>query len=222
MKPKALMSWSSGKDSAWSLHAVRVQDQVEVVGLVTTLNEGADRVAMHAVRHELLRQQAESIGLPLHVVGLPYPCSNEEYEHRLGGRLAGLRDELGVSHIVYGDLFLADIRAYREQQAAGLGLEPLFPLWKQPTARLARDMVEGGLEAWLTCVDTEQLAPEFVGRRFDGALLDALPADVDPCGENGEFHTFVTRAPIFSKPIGVRRGEVRVEPRFVYCDFLPA
>lgn len=220
-RPRALLSWSSGKDAAWSLHRVRHSGEVDVVGLVTTLNEAADRVAMHGVRHDLLRRQADAAGLPLYPIGLPAPCSNDDYERLVGGRLGELRDRLGVSHMVFGDLFLADIRAYRERQMAAVGLTPLFPLWEQPTEPLARDMLAGGLVAHLTCVDTEQLAAGFSGRRWDAAMLADLPPGVDPCGENGEFHTLVTAGPMFSQALDVVRGEQREEPRFVFTDFLP-
>ena len=221
MKPRALMSWSSGKDSAWSLSTVQQAGDLEVVGLFTTLNAEADRVAMHAVRHEVLRRQADAAGLPLYTVGLPSPCTNEEYEVLTGAEMTRLKGDLGVTHMLFGDLFLEDIRAYRERQVAAVGLEPVFPLWQQPTPELGRAMIDGGLEAWLTCVDTEQLPGKFAGRRYDHEFLDALPEGVDPCGENGEFHTLVTRAPAFFRDLGVLRGELRVEPRFVFCDFSP-
>ncbi len=220
-KPRALLSWSSGKDSAWTLHRCRQADAFDIVGLVTTLNEDADRVAMHAVRHELLRRQATAAGLPLYPVGLPAPCSNDEYLARVGGEFRRLKHELSVTHVVFGDLFLADIRAWREQQMKDLDLEAVFPLWNEDTTRLAHEMHAGGLQAHLTCVDSEQLAAEFSGRTFDRAFVDDLPEEVDPCGENGEFHTLVTAGPMFSHRINVERGEQRVDGRFVFTDFLP-
>lgn len=220
-KPKALLSWSSGKDSAWTLHEVRQSDDCEIVGLLTTLNREADRVAMHGVRREILERQADAAGLPLYQVDLPSPCSNEEYERLLGGETRRLQRSLGISQVIFGDLFLADIRAYREAQMAKLGIEPVFPLWQRNTAELARQMA-ASLEAYISCVDTEQLDAAYSGRRFDRELLDELPEDVDPCGENGEFHTVVTAGPMFSRPLNVTRGDRHDDGRFVYTDFLPA
>ena len=223
MTRRVLLSWSSGKDSAWSLSRLAAEPDTEVVGLLTTLNEAADRVAMHAVRHELLRRQAGATGLPLWSVGLPFPCSNEQYAERMAAAVARAEAE-GVTHVAFGDLFLEDIRAYREQQLAATALEPLFPLWGAPgdTPALAREMVAAGLSAVLTCVDPKQLDPSFAGRRFDAELLDELPEGVDPCGENGEFHTFVTQAPCFTAPLEVSVGEVVERDGFVYADVLPA
>lgn len=220
-KPKALLSWSSGKDSAWALHEIRQSGDCEIVGLLTTLNRDADRVAMHGVRREILERQAVAAGLPLYQVDLPSPCSNEEYERLLGGETQRLQRSLGISQVVFGDLFLADIRAYREAQMAKLGIEPVFPLWQHDTAELAWQMA-ASLEAYISCVDTEQLEAAYSGRRFDRELLDELPEDVDPCGENGEFHTVVTAGPMFSQSIPVTRGEFHDDGRFVYTDFLPA
>lgn len=221
-KPKALLSWSSGKDSAWALHEVQQAGDCEVVGLLTTLNRDADRVAMHGVRREILERQADAAGLPLYAIDLPSPCSNEEYERLMGGTMRRLHERLGLSQVIFGDLFLADIRAYREAQMAKLGIDPVFPLWQRDTAKLAQAMLDGVLEAWLTCVDTEQLDSAFCGRRFDRDLLDELPENVDPCGENGEFHTMVTAGPMFSRSIPVTRGHRHDAGRFVYTDFLPA
>jgi len=213
------MSWSSGKDSALALAEAR-DSGVEVAGLLVTMNATSDRVAMHAVRRRLLEQQAAALRLPLHLVQLPWPCPNEDYERLMTEALDAARAD-GVDTIVFGDLFLADIRAYREQQLAGTGITPLFPLWDRPTPELARYMLDVGIDAVLTCVDPKQLPAAYAGRRFDLALLAELPAGVDPCGENGEFHTFVVDAPGFSAPLDVTVGEVVERDGFVFCDVLP-
>jgi uncharacterized protein (TIGR00290 family) len=222
-KPKALLAWSSGKDSAWTLHVLRQQGAFEVAGLLTTFNEAFDRVAMHAVRRELVEAQAAAAGLPLWPVPLPWPCSNDDYEARMRAAMERARAE-GITAVAFGDLFLQDIREYRIRQLAGSGIEPLFPLWGTPadTPVLARRMLEGGLRAVLTCVDSRQLDPRFVGRAFDAELLSELPAGVDPCGERGEFHTFCCAGPMFRAPIAVRAGEVVVREGFAYADLLPA
>jgi len=219
MRPgcNTLLSWSSGKDSAWALHVLRGRQDVEVVGLVTTVNRAFRRVAMHAVRESLLERQAEAAALPLWKVPLPWPCSNEEYEAAMGELLERARGE-GVEAMAFGDLHLADVRAYRERQLAGTGLEPLFPIWGLPTDRLAREMVAAGLRAVVTCVDPRQLDPAFAGRVFDAAFLDDLPAEVDPCGERGEFHTFCTAAPPFRREIPVTPGPSMERDGFVYAD----
>jgi uncharacterized protein (TIGR00290 family) len=217
---RAWLSWSSGKDSTLALAFAREDPTLEVVGLLTTVNEAADRVAMHAVRRDLLERQAAALGLPLHVVGLPWPCSNEEYERRMGAAVEAARDE-GVTAMVFGDLFLTDIRAYREQALAGTGIEPVFPLWGRPTAELGREMLARGIRAVLTCVDPGQLDGAFAGRPYDEALLADLPAGVDPCGENGEFHTFVHDGPGFRAPIEVRAGEIVERDGFVFADVVP-
>ncbi|HET9622855.1 MAG TPA: hypothetical protein VFP84_15885 [Kofleriaceae bacterium] len=217
---KAWLSWSSGKDSAFALHEVRRAGELDVVGLVTTLTTAYGRVAMHGVRDALLDRQAAAIGLPCHKVGLPAPCSNAEYEQRLGAALGAARAD-GVTHIVFGDLFLADIRAYRERQLAALDLTPVFPLWGRDTRALAHAMVDAGLRAHLTCVDPRRLDRAFAGRVFDAALLADLPAGVDPCGEHGEFHTFVTAGPMFAAPIEVEPGEVVERDGFVFADLVP-
>jgi uncharacterized protein (TIGR00290 family) len=219
MRPKALVSWSSGKDSAFALHEVRRAGELDVVGLVTTVNREFDRVAMHAVRVELLRRQAAAVGLPVTAVELAWPCSNAEYEAAIGGALRRARDG-GVTHVVFGDLFLADIRAYREAQLAPLGLVPVFPLWQRDTRALAHAMIDGGLTARLTCVDPRALDRRFAGRAFDRALLAELPAAVDPCGENGEFHTFVTGGPMFAHPIEITPGEIVERDGFVFADLI--
>jgi uncharacterized protein (TIGR00290 family) len=218
---KTLLSWSTGKDSAWSLNVLRQDPAVEVAGLFTTVNEAFDRVAMHAVRRAILKAQAQAAGLPLHVIEIPWPCSNEAYEQRLGAFVAAQK-EAGVEAMAFGDLFLEDIRAYRVDKLTGSGIEPVFPLWRRDTTALAREMLAGGLKARLTCVDPAKLPAEFAGREFDAALLADLPASVDPCGENGEFHTCVYAGPMFSHEIEVDLGEVQARDGFVYADLLPA
>jgi uncharacterized protein (TIGR00290 family) len=218
---KTLLSWSTGKDSAWSLHVLRQQPDIEVVGLFTTVNAAFDRVAMHAVRRKLLEAQAAAAGLPLHVIEIPWPCPNEAYEAAMGGFVAEQKAQ-GIAAMAFGDLFLEDIRAYREAKLAGSGIAPLFPLWGRPTGVLAREMIAGGLKAHLTCVDPKKLPPSFAGRAFDEQLLADLPEGVDPCGENGEFHTCVFAGPMLKHPIDVRPGEVQERDGFVFADLLPA
>ena len=221
-RAQVLLSWSTGKDSAWALHVLRQRGEVEVVALATTFNEAVDRVAMHAVRRELAVAQAEAAGLPLWSVPLPWPCSNEEYERRWRGVIERAR-AAGVTHVAFGDLFLADVRAYRERQMENTGLSPLFPLWTSDSATpaLARAMLAGGLRAILTCVDPQQLAPSFVGDAYDAAFLAALPASVDPCGERGEFHTFCCAGPMFGKPIACAVGEKVLRDGFHFADVMP-
>ncbi|MBI2679944.1 MAG: adenine nucleotide alpha hydrolase [Candidatus Solibacter usitatus] len=214
---KLLLSWSSGKDSAWSLHRLRQQPEWNIAGLLTTLNEAFDRVAMHAVRRELVERQAQAAGLPLWSVPLPWPCSNAEYEIRMAGVCRRAVAD-GFTAIAFGDLFLRDIREYRERQLQGTGLEPVFPLWNLPTAELAREMIGAGLRARLTCVDPRVLSRDFAGRDFDAQLLDDLPATVDPCGENGEFHTFVYDGPMFRNAVDMAVGEVVERDGFVFAD----
>ena len=217
---RVLLSWSSGKDSAWSLYKLRQDPRCEVVGLLTTLNEAFDRVAMHAVRRELLEAQAKAAGLPLQAVPIPWPCSNEEYERIMASVCAKARQS-GVDAVAFGDLFLRDIRAYRERQLEGTGLEPLFSLWNLDTHDLAQAMIAGGLRAKLTCVDPKRLAPTFAAREFDQQLLAELPEGTDPCGENGEFHSFVYCAPIFDKALPIRMGEIIERDGFVFADVIP-
>jgi len=218
---RTLLSWSSGKDSAWSLHVLRQRPDVSVVGLVTTVNAALDRVAMHGVRRALLEAQAEAAGLPLHVLPIPHPCPNTDYE-RIMGAFVAQQAAAGVEAMAFGDLFLEDIRRYREGKLAGSGIVPLFPLWGLDTGRLAREMIGGGLEAYVTCVDPKKLPRTFAGRRFDLGLLADLPADVDPCAENGEFHTFACAGPMFTRPIAVKTGEIVTRDGFVFCDVMPA
>jgi uncharacterized protein (TIGR00290 family) len=216
---KAWVSWSSGKDSAWSLQVMRQGGEVEVAALFTTVNAAFDRVAMHAVRRQLLEAQARSAGLDLHIIEIPHPCPNADYERIMGSFVARARAE-GVEAMAFGDLFLADIRAYRERQLAGTGIAPLFPLWGRDTRALAAEMIVGGLEAHITCVDPGKLDRSFAGRSFDRAFLADLPAGIDACGENGEFHTFVAAGPMFSAPLAVRVGDVTERDGFVFADLL--
>jgi uncharacterized protein (TIGR00290 family) len=217
--PKALLAWSSGKDGAWALHEVRRAGALDVVGLLTTVTTTFGRVSMHAVREDLLDRQAAAAGLPCRKVRIPWPCPNERYEAEMAATLAAARAE-GVTRLIFGDLFLADVRAYRERTLAGTGLEPVFPLWGRDTRALAREMVDGGLRAVLTCVDPRALDRRFAGRSFDAALLAELPASVDPCGERGEFHTFAWDGPMFAAPIPVTPGEVVEREGFVFADLL--
>jgi uncharacterized protein (TIGR00290 family) len=217
---RVLLSWSSGKDSVWALHLLRQRPGLEVAALLTTFNSAAGRVAMHAVRRALVETQAERTGIPLWAVELPWPCSNAEYEERML-KVCPRAIAEGITAIAFGDLFLQDIRDYRVRQLQGSGLEPLFPVWQIPTARLGREMIAAGVKAKLTCVDPSRLDQSFAGRDYDQALLDTLPSGVDPCGENGEFHTFVYEAPVFSQPIAVRTGEVVERDGFVFADVVP-
>jgi uncharacterized protein (TIGR00290 family) len=216
-----LLSWSSGKDSVWALHLLSQLKDVRIAALVTTFNGAANRVAMHAVRRSLVEAQAERTGLPLWAIDLPWPCSNAQYEEIMRTVCQRAVAE-GIEAVAFGDLFLEDIRAYRERQLEGTGLEPLFPVWHIPTGQLAREMIAAGVKAKLTCVDPARLGKSFAGRDFNLALLEDLPAQVDPCGENGEFHTFVHDAPVFSRPIDVQTGEVVERDGFVFADVIEA
>ncbi len=215
---RVLLSWSSGKDSAWALHLLRREPGIELVGLLTTLNTEFQRVAMHGTRRAVLEAQAAAAGLPLWIVPLPWPCSNEIYEQRMSEVCQRAVDER-IDAMAFGDLFLADVRAYREKQLKPTGLEPLFPLWEIPTAELARSMIAGGLRARLACVDTRQLPESFAGREFDSALLEDFPPEIDPCGERGEFHTCVYAGPMFTAPLQLEAGEIVNRDGFVYADF---
>jgi uncharacterized protein (TIGR00290 family) len=215
-----LLSWSSGKDSVWALHLLLQQPDVKVAALLTTFNSAADRVAMHAVRRQLVEMQAGRTGIPLWPVDLPWPCSNAVYEERMRGVFERALAE-GITAVAFGDLFLEDIRDYRVRQLQGSGLEPLFPVWQIPTAKLAHDMIAAGVRAKITCVDPAQVDGSLAGRDYDQASLDSLPPGVDPCGENGEFHTFVYDAPVFERPVEVRVGEIVERGGFVFADLLP-
>lgn len=221
MTRRVLLSWSSGKDSAWTLHVLRAKPDVEVIGLLTTVNITYGRASMHATRLEILEAQARSVGLPLQTIPLPQPCSNEIYEEAMRRAIEdGIK--IGATHIAFGDLLLEDIRDYRIRQLEGTGLTPLFPLWHEPTESLAWRMVDAGLKAVVTCVDLRRLPRSFAGRQFDHSFLDDLPSGIDPCGENGEFHTCVLDGPMFSKPLQVTVGEVVERDGFCFADLVPA
>lgn len=219
-RPKAWLAWSSGKDSAWALHTIRQRGEFEVVALLTTINRTHQRVAMHAVREALVEMQAAAAGLPLLKVLIPSPCPNEVYEQAMSEAMARARAE-GVWHVAFGDLFLEDIRAYREKHLAACGMTPVFPVWGKNTRRLAAEMLAAGLSAFLTCVDPRKLDRTFAGRRFDAHLLRDLPSSVDPCGENGEFHTFANAGPMFEREIPVEAREIVERDGFVFADLLP-
>ena len=218
---RVVLSWSSGKDSAWALHLLRESKDYEVIGLLTTMNSAADRVAMHAVRRTLLEEQAAAAGLSVTTIGLPWPCSNQDYEALMSDACRAITSR-GIDTIAFADLFLSEVRAYRERQLFGTGLAPIFPLWGQPTSELARAMIASGLRARLTCVDPSKLDPGFAGREFDERLLADLPPSVDPCGENGEFHTFCYDGPMFTRPIEVETGVVESRGGFVFADLTSA
>jgi uncharacterized protein (TIGR00290 family) len=217
---KVLLSWSSGKDSAWALHLLRQREDVNVVALLTTFNQAADRVAMHAVRRELVKLQAQRTGLPLWELELPWPCSNEQYEEITSGGWRRAVAE-GIDQVAFGDLYLRDVRAYRERQLLGTGLEPIFPLWDIPTRELAAQMLAAGVCARVTCVDPLQLDEKFAGREFSAEMIKSLPDTADPCGENGEFHTFVYASPVFNGPLAVHVGEIVRRDGFVFADVVP-
>ena len=219
MSKPTLLSWSSGKDSAWALYALQQSEEYELRGLVTTINQQYQRVAMHAVRLELLQRQAEAAGLPLIVLELPWPCSNEDYEAIMTDFVnTAVAD--GIECMAFGDLFLEDIRDYRIKNLAGTGIAPVFPIWGIPTDQLARKMVDAGLRATITCVDPKQAPATLAGQVFDAAFLDALPEGVDPCGENGEFHSFAWAGPMFSAPIDIQLGDIVERDGFIFADLL--
>jgi uncharacterized protein (TIGR00290 family) len=220
-RPRALLSWSSGKDSAWALHTVRQRDDLEVVGLLTTFNSQFDRVSMQGVRRELVEAQAQRLGLPVWPVELPWPCPNHVYEQQMATVIERAR-EAGVTRVVFGDLFLEDIRAYRAERLAGTGIEPVFPIWCGPTGTrsLAEKMINAGVRAVITALDPRRLDRSFAGRTLDSDLLADLPAGVDPLGENGEFHTFCCAAPIFDHPIAYTLGDIVDRDESVYTDLL--
>ena len=218
-RPKIWLSWSSGKDSAWTLHKLRASGEFEVTALLTTINQDAGRVAMHAVREELLEAQARAAGVSLVKVPIPARCSNPVYEAAMAAAVDQAHAE-GVFHMAFGDLFLEDIRRYREEKLCPAGITPVFPIWGLPTAALAREMVAAGLRAYLTCIDPRKLDPSFAGRLFDDQLLDDLPPGIDPCGENGEFHSFAFAGPMFSHPIEAKTGQIVERDGFVFVDVL--
>jgi uncharacterized protein (TIGR00290 family) len=219
MPKQTWVSWSSGKDSAWALQALQLSDEFDVTGLFTTVNREFDRVAMHAVRVDLLQRQAEAIGVPLYLIEIPYPCTNEQYAAAMADFVSKALSH-GVGHMAFGDLYLEDVRRYREDHLRGSGIEPVFPLWGRPTNELVADMLAKGLRACLTCVDPRLLSTEFVGKELTAELVAALPAGIDPCGENGEFHTFVFDGPMFRDPLTIEMGEVVVRDGFVFADCL--
>ncbi len=220
MPQKTLLSWSSGKDSAWALHTLRQDPQVDVVGLFCTVNQAFDRVAMHGVRVELLLQQAKNVGLPLQIISIPYPCSNEAYAEIMTAFVAEAKQE-NIQCFAFGDLFLEDIRKYREDRLKDTGITPLFPLWGMPTKTLSRTMVASGLKAAITCLDPKKISESFAGREFNTSFLNDLPADVDPCGEYGEFHSFAFDGPMFQFPVEISLGETVLRDGFVFTDLLP-
>lgn len=218
---KALIAWSSGKDSAWALHETRVTGDFEIVGALTTMTDTFRRVSMHGVREELLRAQFDAAGLRPMIIHIPYPCPNDIYERKMAEAIAAARAS-GVTHMIFGDLFLEDVRAYRERQLSGTGIVPVFPLWGRPTRSLADDMIDAGTEAHICTVDLKKLPASFAGRRFDRVLLDTLPAGIDPCGENGEFHSFVSGGPMLSRKVALKTGQTVERDGFAYTDLLPA
>ena len=220
-RPKALISWSSGKDSAFALHEVRRSGEFDVVGALTSVTETFGRVSIHGVRQEILQAQCEAAGLPSRIVPIPYPCPNQVYEARMGEAVARAVQD-GITHMIFGDLFLADVRAYREAKLAGTGITPVFPVWGRPTLDLAQAMIASGLEAYLATVDLKKLPAKFAGRTFDAQLLADLPEGIDPCGENGEFHTCVVAGPIFARRIPVTLGERVERDGYGYCDLVLA
>lgn len=220
-RPKALIAWSSGKDSAWALHVARLSGDYDIVGALTTVTDTFGRVSIHGVREELLMAQLRGAGLPATVVRIPYPCSNDIYEECMAVAMAGAI-AAGVTYVIFGDLFLQDIRDYREAKLKPIGITPVFPLWQMPTDALARDMIAGGVEAWLATVDLKKLPARFAGRRFDPQLLADLPAGVDPCGENGEFHTFVAAGPMMQGRVTISVGERVERDGYAYADLVPA
>jgi uncharacterized protein (TIGR00290 family) len=216
---KTILAWSSGKDSAWALHVLRARGDVEVVGLLTTIDGKSERVAMHDVRRALVRAQADAAGLPLLEVAIPWPCSNVDYERAMGEAMTRAKND-GVETVAFGDLFLEDIRKYREEKLAAIGVRPIFPLWGTQTDRLAREMIDGGLRARVTCIDNKQLDRSFAGRDFDASFVRDLPASVDPCGERGEFHTFAFAGPMFARAIDVNTGDIVDRDGFTFADLL--
>ena len=217
---RTMLSWSSGKDSAWALHTMRQNPDIVVDGLFCTINQEFDRVAMHAVRVALLQQQADSIGLPIQLIPIPHPCSNADYA-KIMGEFVAREKARGIACFAFGDLFLQDIREYRQKSLSGSGISAIFPLWGLDTRVLSATMLEGGLRAQITCVDPKQLAPEFSGREYDAGFLKDLPPGVDPCGENGEFHSFAFDGPVFGHKVNIEVGVTTTRDGFVFTDLLP-
>ncbi len=220
MKRKTLMSWSSGKDSAWALHTLQQNPEIDLVGLFCTVNKEFDRVAMHGVRVELLQKQAKSIGLPLEIIEIPNPCSNADYEKIMGQFVETAKCD-NIECFAFGDLFLEDIRNYREEKLKGSGIKAIFPIWGMPTDKLSREMIGSGMRAVITCIDPKQTPREFVGREFNESFLDSLPSTMDPCGENGEFHSFVFDGPMFNEKIEILMGDIVDRDEFLFVDVLP-
>ncbi len=220
-RPKALIAWSSGKDSAWALQEVRRAEEFDVVGALTTITDAFGRVSIHGLRQELLATQLDAAGLAPVTVRIPHPCPNEIYEREMAAAMDQAKSQ-GVTHVIFGDLFLEDVRAYRETRLKPIGVTPVFPVWHKPTDALAREMIASGVDARLVCVDLKKLPKSFAGRRFDATLLADLPQGVDPCGENGEFHSFVAAGPMMVRPVPIKAGEIIERDGFAYADFLPA
>ena len=220
MKKITLLSWSSGKDSAWALQVLNQQNDLEIVGLFSTVNQEFDRVAMHAVRIELLQQQAASVRLPIRLIPIPYPCSNSQYESIMNKFIEKTKAD-GIECFAFGDLYLEDVHKYREDSLAGTGISPVFPLWSKNTKSLSREMIDSGLKAKITCIDPKQLSPDFAGNEYDKSFLEHIPDNIDPCGEKGEFHTFAYDGPMFNDKINISTGETVSRDGFVFTDLLP-
>lgn len=220
MKKRTLLSWSSGKDSAWALHVLRRQSDIDVVRLFSTVNQKFERVAMHAVRNELLQQQAESVGLPIQVIPIPDPCSNAEYENIMGEFIEQAKEQR-IDCIAFGDLYLEDIRKYREEKLGGTGITPIFPLWGKDTEALSKEMLECGLRAIITCIDPRNMPADLAGKEYNASFLEQIPAGVDPCGENGEFHSFAFDGPMFKSAVNILVGETVSRDGFIFTDLIP-
>jgi len=220
MKKKTLLSWSSGKDSAWALHILRQQPDVEVVGLFCTINQEVERVVMHEVRVELIHQQSQNVGLPIQLISIPRPCSSSEYGTIMKSFVEQAKQQ-GIECFAFGDLFLEDVRMYREAKLADTGITPIFPLWGMPTEKLSKEMVRSGLRAIITCVDPKHLPSDFAGQEYGESFLERLPANIDPCGEYGEFHSFAFDGPMFNKPVNISIGETVSRDGFIFTDVLP-
>ncbi|GMR07480.1 MAG: ATPase [Gammaproteobacteria bacterium] len=219
MKIRTLVSWSSGKDSAWALHKLQQNPGIDLVGLFCTVNKEFARVAMHGVRVELLHKQAKSIGLPLEIIEIPHPCTNAEYEEIMGRFIEKAKKD-NIEYFAFGDLFLEDVRNYREEKLKGSGIKPVFPIWGIPTDALLREMISGGLKMVITCINPKQAPKEFAGKEFDESFLDSMPSNIDPCGENGEFHSFVFDGPMFKEKINIIVGDIVHRDNFVFADII--